>query len=137
MRRTDDGSVLLLVIGFAGVLLAVVAVVVDVSAVVLAKRAVASAADGAAVTAAQSLDLDALYAGGLGAAVPLSQADAEQRVAAYREGLDLPGLELRVRVDGTTAVVDARRVVRLPFPFPGRRDVEVQAQARARAPVRS
>ena len=141
MRRRrplgDDGSVLLLVLGFAGILLVLVAVVVNVSAVVLAKRGVASAADGAAVSAAQSLDLDALYAGGLGAEIPLSLGEATSRVAEYevRARGEQPGLQLALRLDGPTAVVTADRTVVLPFRLPGTSPVQVRSVARARAPV--
>ena len=136
MRR-DDGSVLLLVIGFAGLLLVLVAVVADVSAVVLAKRNVASAADGAAVSAAQALDLDTVYDQGLGEQLPLSAADARARVAAYEaqsRGAQ-PGLRLVLRVEGRTAVVTGARTVRLPFRLPGTGPVRVSAVARSRAPV--
>ena len=136
MRR-EDGSVLLLVIGFAGLLLVLVAVVADLSAVVLAKRGVASAADGAAVSAAQALDLETVYGSGLGAALPLSTGDARARVAAYEGQVraQQPGLRLALRLEGRTAVVTASRTVRLPFRLPGTGAVEVSAIARARAPV--
>lgn len=133
----DHGSVLLLVLGFAGLLILLVAVVVDVSAVILAKRSVASAADGAAVSAVQALDLDALRREGLGAQIPLSVDDARARVAAYEARVrpQQPGLALAVRVEGRTAVVTGARTVRLPFPLPGTQPVRVTAVARARAPV--
>lgn len=137
-RADDDGTVLPLVIGFAFVLLVMVGVVVDVSAVVLAKRAVASAADGAAVSAAQSLDVDALYRDGLGQQIPLSQAEASRRVAVYnaQAAVQQPGLQLAVAVEGRTAVVTATRALRLPFPVPGSAGtVEVESVARARAPA--
>lgn len=134
----DEGTVLVLVIGFALILIAMVGVVVDVSSVVLAKRGVASAADGAAVSAAQSLDLEALYRDGLRTQIPLSAGEARNRVATYeaRARAQQPGLELTVQVDGRTAVVTATRTVTLPFPVPGSaRTVEVQSIARARAPT--
>jgi Flp pilus assembly protein TadG len=135
--RQEDGSVLLLVIGFAGILLTLVAVVVDVSAVVLAKRGVASAADGAAVSAAQALDLQAAYGEGLGAQLPLSAGEARARVAAYEAQVRgaQPGLRLALRLEGRTAVVTGSRTVRLPFRLPGTGPVPVTAVARARAPV--
>ncbi len=135
--RQDDGSVLLLVIGFAGILLTLVAVVVDVSAVVLAKRGVASAADGAAVSAAQALDLQAAYGQGLGAQLPLDVGEARARVAAYEAQVRgaQPGLRLALRLEGRTAVVTGSRTVRLPFRLPGTGPVRVSAVARARAPV--
>ena len=136
-RTGDDGSVLVLVLGFFGILVLMVAVVVNVSAVVLAKRAVSSAADGAAVSAAQALDLAVLRRGGLGASIPLDPDEAGGRVADYRAlaQLEQPGLGLAVRVEGRTAVVTARRTVRLPFRLPGAESVEVTSVARARAPV--
>lgn len=135
--RGDDGTILVLTLGFLAVLVVAAGVVANVSSVVLAKRGVASAADGAAVSAAQALDLTALYEQGLGAQVPLSAADAGARVQAYaadaRAGQ--PGLQLSLTLDGTTAVVEGVRVVRPPFPLFGREQVTVRAVARARAPV--
>lgn len=133
----DEGTVLVLVLGFTGILVLLVGVVVDVSAVVLAKRGVASAADGAAVSAAQALDLEAVYAGGLGAQVPLRLSEARSRVAAYEAHARpaQPGLSLALRLDGRTAVVTGARTVALPFRLPGTESVRVSAVARARAPV--
>ncbi len=136
--RRDDGTVLVLVIGFAFILVVMVAVVVNVSAVVLAKRGVASAADGAAVSAAQSLDVEALYRDGLREQLPLNLAEARGRVATYNTQAEAqqPGLALVVRLDGRTAVVTATRTVRLPFPVPGSTgSVLVESVARARAPA--
>lgn len=136
--RRDDGTVLVLVIGFAFILVVMVAVVVNVSAVVLAKRGVASAADGAAVSAAQSLDVEALYRDGLREQLPLNLAEARGRVAKYNTQAEAqqPGLALVVRLDGRTAVVTATRTVRLPFPVPGSTgSVLVESVARARAPA--
>ena len=140
MRRRpagDDGTILVLSLGLAAVLLVMVGVVVNVSAVVLAKRGVASAADGAAVSAAQALDLGVLYDRGLGAQIPLDAADAGARVQAYAAGARAgqPGLQLALSLDGDTAVVEGVRVVRLPFPVLGSGPVTVRAVARARAPV--
>ena len=141
MRRPagDDGSVLVLVLGMSALLLVLVAVVVDVSVAVLSRRSVASAADGAAVSAAQALDQQALYDRGLDAGVPLSAAAVADRVAAYEAvaAPGQPGLRLEGGVEGgVMAVVVARRTVRLPFSaFLGRAPVEVVAVARARSPV--
>ena len=133
----DDGTVLLLVLGFTGVLLALVAVVVDVSVVILAKRSAASAADGAAVSAAQALDVGELHASGLGARIPLDLGEARARVAAYQAQArsQQPGLGLAVRLEGRSAVVTATRTVALPLRVPGVGPVQVRAVARARAPV--
>lgn len=135
----DEGSVLVLMVGLAVVLLLLVGVVVDVSTVVLSRRSMSSTADAAAVSAAQGIDDDAFYADGPRDGVPLSPAAVADRVAAYADAAaeDQPGLQLSSRVeDGHVAVVSARRSVHLPFGGPfGVADVDVTAVARARAPL--
>lgn len=143
MRRRpagDDGTILLLVLGFTALLLVLVAVVVDVSAVVLAKRGAASAADGAAIAAAQQLDEGAVYANGLDEAIPLSRDKVQAVVAVYaaRAAEGQPGLELIPDVDATrtTATVTAQREVALPFGgWLGLGSLTVTAVAHARAPL--
>ena len=136
----DDGTILLLVLGFTALLLVLVAIVVDVSAVILAKRAAPSAADGAADPAAQQLDQAAVYANGLGEAIPLSIDEVREVVAVYaaRAAEGQQGLELAADLDATqtTATVTARRDVRLPFSgWLGIGSVTVTAVAHARAPL--
>ena len=138
-QRGEQGTVLVLVIGFATLLALLVGVVVNVSAAALARRAVAGAADGAAVAAAQALDVDVLYRDGLaGDRLPLSPAGARQAVAAYGAQVapTQPGLRLSVTVQGPTASVVAVREVPLPFGrLVGLRPLRVEATARARAPL--
>ena len=136
-RRDDEGTVLVLVLGFTLLLVLMVGVVINVSAAALARRSVASAADGAAVAAAQALDSDRLYAEGLpDGRLPLDPADAARRVGDYAAQTAQPGLSLSVRVDGSTATVVAVREVRLPFSrLVGLQPLRVEATARARAPV--
>jgi Flp pilus assembly protein TadG len=136
----DDGTILVLVLGFTALLLVLVAVVVDVSAVILAKRGAASAADGAAIAASQQLDQSAVYDNGLGEAIPLSADDVQQVVGVYAERAAeaQKGLELRATLDETqtTATVTARRELRLPFSgWLGIGSVTVTAVAHARAPL--
>lgn len=137
--RGDQGTVLLMMVGLAVVLLLMVAVVVDVSAVLLARRALSGAVDGAAVAAAQQPDIAVIRDGGLGERLPLDPAAVDDVVASYeqeaREGQ--PGLELLGHVERPeTAVVDGRRTIRLPFAgWLGVGLVRVQAQGRARSPV--
>lgn len=138
--RGDDGTILLLVIGFAAVLLVLVAVVADVSAVILAKRGASSAADGAAVAAAQQLDTDVVYAKGIDAAIPLSPDLVQDVVAMYaaRAATAQKGLQLTADLDPaqTTATVVATRQLTLPFTgWLGVGSVTVTAVAHARAPL--
>lgn len=139
MRRTDDeGSVLVLVLGLAVVLFDLVAVVVDVSAVVLARRGLDSSADGAAIAAAQQVDV-AAAGNGLGERLPLDPGLVADAVATYEadERTSEPGLRLEASLQGDdTAVVDATRTVRLPFTaFLGVGATVLHTQSRARSPI--
>ncbi len=133
-RRGDDGSVLLLTIFLGVVAILATAVVVDASAAFLARRSLASQADGAALHAAQHVDLDAFYAGD-GTLLPL--ADAEQAVRDY-VATHFPGTEVAgVSTDGTTVTVRLERRLDLPLAPPGYADgVTVTADATARLQVR-
>jgi Flp pilus assembly protein TadG len=138
--RDDEGTVLLLTVGLSVVLLLLVAVVVDVSAVILAKRGVSSAADGAALAAAQQPDRSAIDQrdDALASRLPLDEAAVQGVVATYEGDADdgLPGLQLVARVDGEEAVVDAYRTITVPFGgWLGVGRVQVHAVARARSPV--
>jgi Putative Flp pilus-assembly TadE/G-like len=62
-RTRDDGSILVLVIGYTAIAAVLLVVGVDTSKVFLARRALASAADAAALAAAQGIDRNVLYNG--------------------------------------------------------------------------
>ena len=137
-QRDDRGSALLLIVGFALVLMSLVAVVADVSAVLLARRGVGAAADGAASAAAQQLDPAGLGAGGLAAGLPLDPVTVAQAVAAYEQQVQAtaPGTTLAVSVQGASATVTATRQVRLPLRAPGGpASATVTAVATVRSPV--
>ena len=130
MRRRDDGTVLLLTIFLGLVLVLATVVVVDASAAFLARRTLASQADGAALAAAQEVDLGAFYAGS-GDLLPL--ADPTATVEAYVTE-HFPGTRVTdVETDGTTVTVTLVRPLRLPLALPGwSNDATVTATATAR-----
>jgi len=75
-KADDEGSVMLLMIFLALIIVGLITVVTDVSTVFLAQREMQSTADGAALAAAQQADLQAVYTGDLGAQLPLSRSQA-------------------------------------------------------------
>ena len=81
--RDDCGSVLVLGLGVVVVALIAVGMAVDSSRLFLARRSVASLADGAALRGAHDLDLTALYASGAADTLPLSARQVERDVAEY------------------------------------------------------
>lgn len=143
MHRDDEGTILVLTCGLAVVLIALVVVVIDVSVVVLARRGVASAADGAALVAAQQPDEAVLNDPSrhdvLNALLPLDREAVSAVVAKYARDAarSQPHLAMTAEVlNGTEAVVHARRTVHLPFAgWFGIHDVLVEATGRARSPV--
>ena len=134
----ESGQISLLVIGFAVILLALVAVVVDASQVVLLRRTLASVADGAALTAAQSLAERPLYSGEAGTSLPLDPSAA--RVAALDYVASVGGsarlVEVAIRADTVTVVVAAQADLPLlgqvTQAFEG---TTVTARASARSPI--
>lgn len=134
----DDGTILMLTLGFLLVTAMLAIVVTDVSAVFLARRSVASAADAAALAAAQRVDEQAVYTDG----APLDRlplADVLTTVADYQDNADPSGsTQLSASlVDADTVEVRGSRVVELPLVgFLGVGPVTVHATADAETVVR-
>ena len=140
-ERDDEGTILFLTLGLSVVLLLLVAVVVDVSAVILAKQGVSSAADGAALAAAQQPDRGLINSrdNALVARVPLDVGLVGDVVATYEADSRAaqPGLRRVATVQGEDeAVVDAYRTITVPFGgWLSIGNVQVHAVARALSPV--
>jgi uncharacterized membrane protein len=137
--RSDDGSMLILMLGLIVVCALLIAVVVDASTLFLARMQLMSAADGAALSGAQAVDERALYTQPSSGFLPLDPVRVRQAVTQY---LALDGdtdVEvLLVTTDGTTVQVAFRRQVHLPFldlVSLGRHDsATVTARAAAQSP---
>lgn len=125
-RHGDQGQVLLLILVYGLIALALVGVVSSASAVHLARHRLLALADAAALDAADALDRERFYAGGLGPApapaVPLTDASVRGSVGRYLARAD-PGNrfhDLAIAAptgtpDSRTAEVTLTAVVRLPF----------------------
>ena len=152
-RGREDGQITLLLIGYAAIAAVLVVVGVDVSAVFLARRALASTADAAALDAAQAVDRTAVYGGavtGCGTALPLDNGAARDRASAVVVD-DAAGLRAAFRdvdpadvtVDAGTVTVHLRGRAKVPFGrllaalVPGHDEgtVTVDVTAHARSPV--
>jgi hypothetical protein len=138
----ESGQTLLLTIGLTLVAALLVAVVVNVSRVFLADRALAVAADSAATAGAAAVDESSVYRTGVAGALPLDSDAVAGEVAAY---VELAGLAARfdsfrvveAGTDGTTVTVRLAARVGLPFAgllSPGPDEgypIEVTAKTRA------
>ena len=151
--RHDDGQLTLLIVGFVAITAILVVVGVDASKVFLARRALSSAADAAALAGSQAVDRNAIYAGiggGCGGLLPLDADEAARRAAlavddqsAVLRGtfatLDAP----QTVVAGDTVAVHLSGRVALPFGHvlavlvPGHDDgrVQIDATAHAQSPL--
>lgn len=135
---SERGHISLLIIGFATILLGLVAVVVDASQVVLLRRSLASVADGAALAGAQSLAVHPLYAGQSVGSLPIDAARARQSVVSYLAATDVDLTAIDVAVDGDRVTVEVASRARLPLvgivttAFDG---TVVTARASARSPI--
>ena len=127
IRRNDSeqGQVTLLIIGFAGILLMAVVVVIDASAAYLQRQGLDNLADGAALYGAD-LGSAGIYEQGLGDARLIQQeAAVEAAVRDYLARADaasrFPGIDVGVRVDpiGRSVTVRLQAPLDLPLTIPG------------------
>jgi hypothetical protein len=121
----ERGSITVLIVGFTAIAMALIVVGIDVSKVFLAERALSSAADAAAVDAAQGVDTDRIYDGPdlrCGEALPL---DPVRAAAMARESIEQRSPDLArafkrldppdTTVVGRTVTVAMRGDVQVPF----------------------
>jgi uncharacterized membrane protein len=123
--REDDGQIMLLSIVYGLVALALVLVVVSVSAIYLEHKRLLALADAVAADAADAVDEDAYFGSerGEAAALPLTDASVRQGVQDYLAAAPLGVVDFESLAiaeptgtpDGTTAQVSLSAVVRPPL----------------------
>jgi len=116
MRRAgdDQGSIMVLTLGFIVICILAVAVVVDASSVFLARRSLQAAVDSAALAGAQAIDLEDYYARGAADGIRLDPVAVRSQVTRQMSRVDGVRLE-SVRIEGGEVIVTARTRVRPPF----------------------
>ena len=123
--RDERGSVTVLIVGLAVVLLMMAAVVTDASAAYLQRQGLDTLADGAALTGADAgASGDEAYAGGLDSDLHLDADIARAAVLSYLQRVGAyaryPGLTAEVSVDSTTQrVIVEVHAPHLPLHVPG------------------
>jgi uncharacterized membrane protein len=142
-HRSERGTVTLLVVGFAVVLLMMAAVVTDASAAYLQRQSLDTLADGAALTAADAgASGDEAYGEGLDADLHLDADVARAAVFGYLRRVGAfaryPGLTATVSVDSTArrVLVEVHAPLHLPLHLPGSPEhADVGARSAARVGV--
>ena len=140
--RGEEGQVGVLIIGYMLVSLLVVSVVMGASALYLGHKKLLSAADGAALAAADTFSLGDVASPGEGPAAVLAPAAVQAEVNRYLALTDaadrIPGLSVDAETgtaDGRTAVVVLTGVVHPPlvnFLVPDGIPITAVSEARAR-----
>src|SRR5699024_9431836 len=104
IAREEEGSTLLLTIGFAALALALIIAVTAATSMLVERRRLFTVADGAALAAAEAFALEQVRFDGTSAAPELADGAVDRAAAAWaaRAGGDLDD----VRIDGAAA--DAR-----------------------------
>lgn len=125
-RRDDRGTVTLLIIGLAVVLLMMTAVVTDASAAYLQRQGLDTLADGAALTGADAgASGDEAYGDGLDSDLHLDADVARAAVFGYLHRVGAfdryPGLTVQVSVASSTqrVIVEVHAPIHLPLHVPG------------------
>jgi hypothetical protein len=121
----DDGSIIVLVIGYTAIAAVLITVGIDTSKVFLAQRALASAADSAVLAAAQGVDVHQIYSGAgvrCGQPLPLSRPHAADLAGASvdDDATDLSQTFVtlgppQTTLDGATVSVELSGEVAVPF----------------------
>jgi len=131
--RSDQGSVLILSLGLIVVCVLAVGVVVDASALFLARRSLQAQADSAALAGAQAIDVEAYYQRGAASGIRLEPTRVRSAVEQF---LRLSSADVRLRsvaLADDIVVVRLQGLVRPPFSGwltpSGSYDLEVEAGA--------
>ncbi len=113
--RQDEGSILVLSLGFIVVCILAVAVVVDASARFLERRSLQARADSAALAGAQAVDLTDYYARGPAARIVLDPARVRGAVERHVRRAPGEGRLTAVSLRGSEVLVSMTHRVRPPF----------------------
>jgi hypothetical protein len=130
----------ILIVGFAAVVLLLIAAVTDASAAFLRRQALEALADGAALAAADGVHGEYAYNHGLGSLAHIDPALARQHVSEYLASTGsltrIPGLRWTVEPEGTSVTVRLSAPLDLPITPPGwLATATVEGVASAVAPV--
>jgi Putative Flp pilus-assembly TadE/G-like len=123
VKRHEAGTTSVLIVGFAMVLVMMLAVVVDASSAYLRRQGLDSLADGAALAAADGIQGRQVYEGGLGEHAQIDPVVARRLVASYLSstgaGRKYPSLTYSVDTTADRVVVRLAAPLHLPITPPG------------------
>jgi len=119
MRRTEDGQITVMTIGFLVVVGLLVVVVVNASSAFLQRQQLNALADGAALAATDGLSRERFYTEGIDAGVVLDPRDVDRLVGGYLGAAGRSLRSVRVSVDDDVVTVRLERIIDLAIRPPG------------------
>lgn len=121
--RHENGQITVMLVGFFLVVGLLAVVVVDASAAFLRRQSMNNLADGAALAAADGVQGEQVYAGGLGDSATIDPKSARRYVADYLSATgatqEHPGMRWSVVPDGDSVRVRLTAPMALPLSPPG------------------
>lgn len=139
--RRDEGTVLVYALGGVLLVLSVVLVLTDTSSLFMRRAALMTVADDAAIAAANAIDVNAIYANGVGDSLGLDPVLARDYAQVAVDGAQDARLT-DVRLDAVMVfanAVEVRVSAAVPSPisgFTGDRSLRIRASATASTPTR-
>lgn len=120
--KYDEGSILLFGIGLAVTALMIATLAINVASLWVTRNVLDGIADGAALSAAQAIDTDAIYQDGIGTSLRLNETLARNRVLEYvhvaQATVQVDQFSVSsVTVSGTSVTVTLQGIPRLPFGY--------------------
>jgi hypothetical protein len=120
--KSDKGSILLFGIGLSVTALMIATLAINVASLWVTRNVLDGIADGAALSAAQAVDTDAIYRDGLGGNLKINETLARNRVTEY---VRVAGAAKQVEqfsiksvtVSGTSVSVTLQGIPTLPFGY--------------------
>lgn len=120
--RHDEGSILVFGIGLAVTALMIATLAINVASLWVTRNVLDGIADGAALSAAQAIDTDAIYKDGIGTSLRLNETLARNRVLEYvhvaQATKQVEQFSVSsVTVSGTSVTVILQGIPKLPFGY--------------------
>ena len=139
-RRSEQGQLTVMIVGFFVVVGLLTVVVIDASAAYLRNQSLNSLADGAALAAVDGIEGEQVYRGDLDDRADIDPELAKRYVDQYLEDVgaesEYPGLRFDVRPGDERVVVEISAPMDLPIPPPGWDDSTIiTGEAAAVVPV--
>ena len=120
--RKDNGSILVFGIGLAVIALMITTLAINIASLWVTRNVLDGIADGAALSAAQAIDIDGIYQEGLGGSLKLDETLARIRVMEYVRVAEAAKQveEFSVKsviISGTSVEVTLQGIPKLPFGY--------------------